>query len=141
MPRTSDFNPSARSSPARRVTRRAVAWSAWVALVVLPMVGACSDDAEQNLSRAAEPAASLPSGIIEARNRERLTTHLDAAALIEAFAEEKDLVLDGVGSWTIKEEAKKRGLEPDECYVLGERQKPPTIPDIAIEVVWTSGGL
>jgi Uma2 family endonuclease len=63
------------------------------------------------------------------------------ARLIEAFAEEKNLVLDGVGSWTIKEEAKKRGLEPDECYVLGERQKPPTIPDIAIEVVWTSGGL
>lgn len=63
------------------------------------------------------------------------------ARLIEAFAEEKGLVLDGVGSWTIKEEAKKRGLEPDECYVLGESQEPPTIPDIAIEVVWTSGGL
>jgi len=72
-------------------------------------------------------------------DHEKLKTML--ARLIEAFAEEKTLDLDGVGSWTIKEEAKKRGLEPDECYVLGEKQEPPTIPDIAIEVVWTSGGL
>ena len=63
------------------------------------------------------------------------------ARLLEAYAEERDLIMDGAGSWTIKQEAKKRGVEPDECYILGEREEPPTIPDIAIEVVWTSGGL
>lgn len=63
------------------------------------------------------------------------------ARLIEAYAEERDLDMDGAGSWTIKHEAKKRGVEPDECYILGEREEPVTIPDIAIEVVWTSGGL
>ncbi|MBC7793721.1 MAG: Uma2 family endonuclease, partial [Clostridia bacterium] len=29
-----------------------------------------------------------------------------------------------------------RGLEPDECYIIGNRKK--TRPDLAIEVIWTS---
>src|SRR5262249_22104675 len=34
----------------------------------------------------------------------------------------------------------RRGVEPDECYVFGEIANPPR-PDLAIEVIWTSGGL
>lgn len=63
------------------------------------------------------------------------------ARLIEAYAEESGIDLCGVGSWTIKQAAKQRGIEPDECYVVGAFESPPDIPNIAIDVVWTSGGL
>lgn len=63
------------------------------------------------------------------------------ARLVEAYAEEYNIDLHGVGSWTIKQAAKERGIEPDECYVVGAFKVPPTIPDIAIEVIWTAGGL
>ncbi len=56
------------------------------------------------------------------------------ARLVEAYAEELDLDLDGHGSTTFRSEAAERGLEPDECYTLG-RNKP--VPDIAIEVVFS----
>jgi Uma2 family endonuclease len=58
------------------------------------------------------------------------------ARLLEIYAE-----LEGYGSWTLKEQAKRLGVEADECYVLGPSDQPRRIPDIAIEVVWTSGGL
>ena len=63
------------------------------------------------------------------------------ARLVEAYADVSGIDLYGVGSWTIKQAAKERGIEPDECYVVGTFDTPPDIPDIAIEVVWTSGGL
>jgi Uma2 family endonuclease len=47
--------------------------------------------------------------------------------------------LNGYGSWTLKDPAVDRGLEPDECYVLGRERK--GRPDLAIEVVWTRGGI
>lgn len=61
------------------------------------------------------------------------------ARLLEAWAEEKGLELNGVGSWTVKDEEKELGLEPDECYVIGDRDPPR--PDLAIEVMWTESGL
>ncbi len=60
------------------------------------------------------------------------------ARLIEAFAEELDLDLNGYGSATFRKEAAARGLEPDECYCLGELYE---VPDIALEIVLTSGGI
>jgi Uma2 family endonuclease len=63
------------------------------------------------------------------------------ARLVEVYAEECGIDLHGAGSWTIKQAAKERGIEPDECYVVGAFEIPPDIPDIAIEIVWTSGGL
>lgn len=64
------------------------------------------------------------------------------ARLVEAWSEEASIDLDGVGSWTIKKELVERGAEPDECYVILERHKKrPSVPDIAIEVVRTSGGI
>ncbi|WP_437962065.1 Uma2 family endonuclease [Sorangium sp. So ce119] len=61
------------------------------------------------------------------------------ARLIEFFALERDVPLYGYGSTTFRREAKARGLEPDECYCIGGTLK--EFPDIAIEVVLTSGGL
>jgi Uma2 family endonuclease len=43
------------------------------------------------------------------------------------------------GSWTIKERREDRGVEPDECYVFGT--DPADRPHLAIEVIWTSGGM
>lgn len=39
---------------------------------------------------------------------------------------------------TMREVPKEAGLEPDECYVIGAEKE---YPDLAIEVVWTSGGM
>jgi Uma2 family endonuclease len=60
------------------------------------------------------------------------------ARLVEAYADELGLDLYGAGSWTLKSKLKKLGIEPDECYSIG---KPSRVPDLAIEVIWTSGGL
>ena len=61
------------------------------------------------------------------------------ARLVEVFAEERDIPLEGYGSTTFRREARERGLEPDECYVIDAELR--DAPDIAIEVVLTSGGL
>lgn len=60
--------------------------------------------------------------------------------LVEAYADETGIDLWGYGSWTLKNPARERGAEPDECYCLGA---PHTrdVPDLAIEVAWTRGGL
>ena len=60
------------------------------------------------------------------------------ARLIEAFAEEADIDLNGYGSATFRREAVACGLEPDECYSIGDLG---SVPDIAIEIVLTSGGI
>lgn len=61
------------------------------------------------------------------------------ARIVEAYAEERGIAFNGYGSWTLKRPRKRRAIEPDECYVLGTHR--PKAPDLAIAVVWTSGGL
>ncbi len=61
------------------------------------------------------------------------------ARMIELYALERDVPLQGWGSTTFKREARERGLEPDECYCLGHDLA--EAPDIALEVVVTSGGI
>lgn len=63
------------------------------------------------------------------------------ARLLEAWAEEQGIELEGVGSWTVKSREAERGAEADECYCLGPIADEPRRPDLAIEVVWTSGGV
>ncbi len=60
------------------------------------------------------------------------------ARLVEAYAEEKDIDLNGYGGATFRKQANERGLEPDECYCFGELKD---VPDIAIEIVISSGGI
>lgn len=60
------------------------------------------------------------------------------ARLLEMYAVEKRLNLNGYGNTTYRKKAVARGLEPDECYYLGEFRE---VPDIAIEIVITSGGV
>ena len=60
--------------------------------------------------------------------------------LLEAYAEEFDLVLNAYGSATFRNEASELGVEPDECYVLREVADEETLPapDLVIEIVETS---
>lgn len=67
---------------------------------------------------------------------ERIKTLL--ARLVETWAEEHDLQFTGFGSTTYRRPEMERALEPDECYVLGEGKE---TPDLAIEVVVSSGGI
>ncbi len=60
------------------------------------------------------------------------------ARLVEAFCEERGISLNGLGSTTYRKKAKAAGLEPDECYWIGASKR---VPDLAIEVVHTSGGV
>ena len=43
-----------------------------------------------------------------------------------------------MSSSIFRQEAKQRGLEPDECYYLGELRE---VPDIVIEIAINSGGI
>lgn len=61
-------------------------------------------------------------------------------SLVECWCLEHDIEFSTLGSWTLQEKRVQRGVEPDECYVFGLRRVA-TRPDLAIEVVWTSGGM
>jgi Uma2 family endonuclease len=60
------------------------------------------------------------------------------ARLIEIHALEKDIDLTGYGSTTFRKPEQERGLEPDECYCFGQLKE---FPDIALEVIVSSGGI
>lgn len=42
------------------------------------------------------------------------------------------------GSMTLRNALTDRGIEPDECYAVGSAKES---PDLAVEVIWTPGGL
>jgi Uma2 family endonuclease len=67
---------------------------------------------------------------------EKIKTNL--GMLLERFLYSKRIRFVPMGSSTFKNKAKKAGAEPDECYCIGEEKK---IPDLAIEVVLTSGSV
>ncbi len=60
------------------------------------------------------------------------------ARLVEANADEREIELIGVGNATFRKRAKQAGAEPDECYWIDEERD---VPDLAIEIVQTSGGV
>ncbi len=67
------------------------------------------------------------------REHERIKKIL--ARLMEAYAGVNKIYLDGHGQQTFRKKAKQRGIEPDECYMVGREKR---VPDLAIEVVLTS---
>jgi Uma2 family endonuclease len=58
--------------------------------------------------------------------------------LLEAYLEETRTHFWGLGSTTFRKQEKKGGTEPDECYCIGTEKE---YPDLAIEVVLSSGGV
>jgi Uma2 family endonuclease len=79
-------------------------------------------------------------GILEivspSRKHESVKTRL--ASLIWLYLWKKQIKHFPLGSTTFKNQAKKAGAEPDECYCIGEEKE---IPDLVIEVVVTSGSI
>lgn len=57
--------------------------------------------------------------------------------LVEAYFWETQTRFHCIGAATFRKVSQQRGLEPDECYCLGTQRK--EVPDIAIEIVLTSG--
>ncbi|WP_414581869.1 Uma2 family endonuclease [Scytonema sp. PCC 10023] len=58
--------------------------------------------------------------------------------LLEAYFQETRTRFWGLGSTTFRRQEKRGGTEPDECYCIGVEKE---LPDLAIEVVLTSGGV
>jgi Uma2 family endonuclease len=58
------------------------------------------------------------------------------ARFIELYAYLMNIDLYGYGSTTFKKEAKERGAEPDECYLVGKQLA--DFPEIVLEVIHTS---
>ncbi len=58
--------------------------------------------------------------------------------LLDVYFEETRTRFYGLGSTTFRQESVARGIEPDECYCINcEKQ----VPDIAIEIIVSSGGI
>lgn len=111
-----------------RVVLRGVSWDRYEALLGFP-----GDDFPGVRVTYLEGALELMS---PARSHESIKTMF--ARLVEAYAVEAGVDLNGYGSTTFRKRAKQRGVEPDECYCIGPMGK---MPDIAFEVIWSSGGL
>ncbi|OKH17255.1 Uma2 family endonuclease [[Limnothrix rosea] IAM M-220] len=70
------------------------------------------------------------------RNHEQVKKLL--GILLECYFFEKDIEVIPLGSTTFKHELSKKGIEPDESYSFDANRE---YPDLAIEVIFTSGGL
>jgi Uma2 family endonuclease len=60
------------------------------------------------------------------------------ARLLGVYFEETRTRFYGLGSTTFQETLKNRGVEPDTCFCIGSEKE---FPDLAVEVIETSGGI
>jgi Uma2 family endonuclease len=90
----------------------------------------------------AVPRLSFLEGVLELMTPSRTHEVVKSmiGRLVEAWCSEKGTDITAYGSWTIESKDSERGAEPDECYVLGDNPDP-IRPDLAIEVIWTSGSI
>jgi Uma2 family endonuclease len=86
----------------------------------------------------ATPRMTYLKGVLElmspSRQHELWKTNI--GRFVEQYAYIRDIDLRGYGSTTFHDEAKDRGAEPDECYVIGEVLG--DVPQMALEVVYSS---
>jgi Uma2 family endonuclease len=113
----------------QRVVMHGIPWAHYEALLALR-------------GEASSPRIAFLEGALElmtpSKDHERNKSYI--GCLLEAWAIERGIDLSPYGSWTLKNAARQSGVEPDECYIVGADQSPDR-PDLAIEVVWTSGGI
>lgn len=112
----------------QRLILHGVPWDRYEALI-----GVLGDDFPGVHMTYLEGALELMS---PSRSHEAIKTTF--ARLLETYAMEMDVELEGYGSTTFRKQAEARGAEPDECYSIGVMGE---VPDIAFEVIWTSGGI
>ena len=89
------------------------------------------------------PKLAYLDGVVElmSTSREHEGMKSVIGRLTEAFCLERDIDFSIYGSWTLKAKVKRAGVEPDECYIFGARPEEKDRPDLALEVVWTHGGI
>lgn len=79
-------------------------------------------------------------GVIElvspSRSHERYKTII--GSLLEAYFQENRIRYFPLGSTTFRKPVKKGGTEPEESYCIGTEKE---LPDLAIEIIVTSGGV
>jgi Uma2 family endonuclease len=113
----------------QRVVMHGVPWSHYEAQLALR-------------GEASSPRIAFLDGALElmtpSKDHERHKAYI--GRLLEAYALERGIDLSPYGSWTLKDGRRQSGAEPDECYIVGPDQGRER-PDLAIEVVWTSGGI
>ena len=112
----------------QRIVLRGVTWEQYEALLAL-----FGDDPPGIRMAYLEGALEIMSP-----SRRHETIKKMVARLVELYALERGISLTGLGSTTFRRAAKERGVEPDECYCVGDDKE---FPDIAFEVVLTSGGV
>lgn len=61
--------------------------------------------------------------------------------LLEHYCLDIDIPITPYGSWHLEDKSEDAAAEPDECYVFVADPRQKEWPDLAIEVVWTSGGI
>jgi len=90
----------------------------------------------------AVPRLTYREGVLELMTPSRPHESLKSmiGCLVEAWCFEKGVGITPYGSWTHESKEADRGVEPDECYVLGDDPEPDRC-DLAIEVVWTRGAI
>jgi Uma2 family endonuclease len=113
----------------QRVVMHGTPWTHYEALLALR-------------GEASSPRIAFLDGALElmtpSKDHERNKSYI--GRLLEAYAIERGIDLSPYGSWTLKNAPRQSGAEPDECYIVGADQSRER-PDLAIEVVWTSGGI
>ena len=79
-------------------------------------------------------------GVLEilAPSRRHESQKDNIARLLGVYFEETRTRFYGLGSTTFRKALKARGAEPDTCFCIGSEKE---FPDLAIEVVETSGGI
>ena len=89
------------------------------------------------------PRVAYLEGLLEimspGRSHERLSGTI--GYLIGVWCAEHGIKFTPFGAWTLQDKRVLRGVEPDQCYVFGSAPDEATRPDLAVEVIWTSGSI
>ena len=113
----------------RFVVRRGVSWSEYQQVL-------------EERGEHSAPRIAYLEGLLEimspGENHERVKSRI--GRLVETWCQERGVKFDIIGAWTLQDEAVARGVEPGECWIFGPARKA-TRPDLAIEVIWTSGSI
>jgi Uma2 family endonuclease len=82
-------------------------------------------------------------GVLEIINTSRRHENVKKtiARMLEFYADSLDVELEATGSFTLELAKQKRAAEADESYFVGPGSAEREMPDLAIEVVLTSGGI
>lgn len=90
-----------------------------------------------------QPKLAYLDGVVELMSTSRKHEGLKSTVgrLVEAYCLERDIDVSAYGNWTLKQRVKRSAVEADECYIFGPRPADKDRPDLAIEIVWTSGGI